>query len=148
VGCGEKSQMTEADVGRFETWSKSYQQIAVDMLGLTAALAGDDVPGARERVDALAPRLAASDKQAAAVAHAEVRSMLADYSGKTRRAVDSLAALVVALERKRRPDEDMMREVAVANEDMLEADEKLVGRVLEHTPDSLRERVEETVPEN
>jgi predicted trehalose synthase len=61
AGCGEKTLMTEADVGRFEAWSKSYQEVAVEMLGLSTALAGEDVPGARERVDALAPRLAVSD---------------------------------------------------------------------------------------
>jgi len=65
---------------------------------------------------------------------------------KTRRAVDSLAAIVVELERKRMPGPDLVREVGVANDEMLAADEKIVDRVLEHTPPELHERVERIVP--
>lgn len=148
TGCGKPtSLMTEADVGRFETWSRTYQQVAVDMLGVSTAMVGNDVRGARERVDALTPRLAAGDKQSAAVANPEVRELLTDYMVKTRRAVDSLAAVVVELEHKRRPGPDLAREVVDANEEMLETDEKIIDRVLEHTPLSMRERVEALVPE-
>jgi hypothetical protein len=66
---------------------------------------------------------------------------------RTRRAVDSLVAVVVELERKRRPGRDLVREVGVANDEMLEADEKILDRVLEHTPPALRESVENIVPE-
>lgn len=147
AGCGEKSLMAEADVARFETWSKSYQQVAADMLGLSSALATEDLPAARERIDALTPRLTTSDKHAAAVVNPAVHDLLTNYMASTRRAVDSLAAIVVELEQERRPGPNAVRELADANAEMLKDDEAILDRVLEHTPRALRERVERIVPE-
>ena len=96
----------------------------------------------------LPAKLDAVQRRAVAVRHPAVRDTLADYMRKTRRAIESLRALVVHLERtpSKQPDRGLLREIEAANEEMLSADAKLLGRVLDETSPLLRDRVREIVP--
>jgi hypothetical protein len=131
--CGPSDPMSDADVRAFAGFSTAYRPVAADMAKVGQAVSKDQTADARAGIEALKPELAATDVKVEAVGNRTVRLLLEDYMRITRRAIAAVDRLVRQLEAqpKQVPSRDLLADVQSTSATLKEADQNLVGRILD-----------------
>jgi hypothetical protein len=149
AGCGDKTPMTDAEVGAVTSWAAAYKPIAADMLAASDALDKDQLDAAQTALDRLPPKLDAAETHVRALRTADLRAALADYMRITRRTVTAFDAFVAQLRTKPDDRTTVLRkqaELRDANDELFAADSKIRDRVFDHANEAQERRLDPAIP--
>jgi len=149
AGCGDKTPMTDADVGTVTRWAAAYKPIAADMVAASDALTKDQPDAAQAALDRLPPKVAAAETEVRALQTADLRATLADYMRITRRTLTAFRAFAAQLRDDPEDRTAVLRtqgELKDANDELFSADSKIRDRVFDHANAEQEKALDPAIP--
>ncbi len=149
TGCGDKTPMTDAEVGTVTRWAAAYKPVAADMVAAAEALDKDQLAAAQTALDRVPPKLAAAEREVRALQTADLRATLADYMRITRRTITAFDAFVAQLRNKPDDRTAVLRkqtELRDANDELFSADSKIRDRVFDHANADQEKALDPAIP--